>query len=160
MEIEGYETLYMIYDNGRIYSLISKKFLKHKYNKNYPYVSLYKDKIAKNKWIHRLVAEHYLPNPENKSQVDHIDRNPRNCHVSNLRWATQSENMKNIKKLAKNTSGVTGVYYHAKNKKWIAQLSCEGTVKYIGSYTTKEEASDIYSAYANMVYGEYDNPNR
>jgi hypothetical protein len=45
---------------------------------------------------HRLVAEKYLPNPENKPQVDHINRVRHDNRVENLRWATRVENMSNI----------------------------------------------------------------
>ena len=45
--------------------------------------------------IHRLVAEAFIPNPENKPYVDHIDTNRTNNDVTNLRWVTQEENMRN-----------------------------------------------------------------
>lgn len=45
--------------------------------------------------VHRLVAETFLPNRDNKSTVDHIDRNPENNRLSNLRWATQKEQIRN-----------------------------------------------------------------
>ena len=46
-------------------------------------------------YVHRLMAETFLPNPQNKPTVDHIDRNPSNNFLSNLRWATQSEQNEN-----------------------------------------------------------------
>jgi hypothetical protein len=45
--------------------------------------------------VHRLVAMAWLPNPENKPEVDHIDNNKKNCAVSNLRWVTSAENKAN-----------------------------------------------------------------
>ncbi len=47
--------------------------------------------------VHRLVAETFIPNPDNKPLVDHIDRNPGNNNVENLRWVTHRENMYNTK---------------------------------------------------------------
>ncbi len=46
-------------------------------------------------YVHRLVAEAFLPNPENKPEVDHIDTNRANCKSSNLRWVTKKENHAN-----------------------------------------------------------------
>ena len=55
--------------------------------------------------IHRLVAEAFIPNPENKECVDHIDKVRNNNNVNNLRWATKSENCMNKKIQSNNKSG-------------------------------------------------------
>lgn len=46
-------------------------------------------------FLHRIVAETFIPNPENKPEVDHIDRNPLNNNIDNLRWVTHKENLNN-----------------------------------------------------------------
>jgi hypothetical protein len=54
-----------------------------------------KDGKPSTKSVHRLVAEAFIPNPDSKAQVDHIDRNKANNVVNNLRWATAFENQQN-----------------------------------------------------------------
>lgn len=58
-------------------------------------VCLYKDNIPTLKLVSRLVAEAFIPNPENKPEVDHIDTNPFNDRVDNLKWVTHQENCMN-----------------------------------------------------------------
>lgn len=58
------------------------------------YVNLYKNGKNKIKKIHRIVAENFIPNPENKPEVNHIDGNKQNNKVDNLEWVTKSENVK------------------------------------------------------------------
>lgn len=57
----------------------------------YKTVDLWEDGKSHKKTIHRLLAEAFIPNPENKPTVDHIDGNRQNNSLSNLRWATYSE---------------------------------------------------------------------
>ena len=63
-------------------------------NKGYLFVCAKENGRKKNLLIHRLVAEAFIPNPENKPQVNHIDGNPHNNCVDNLEWVTPSENKK------------------------------------------------------------------
>ena len=61
---------------------------------NYPSVSLWKEGILKVKKVHRIVAEAWIPNPEHKPEVNHIDANRLNNCVDNLEWVTRKENVK------------------------------------------------------------------
>lgn len=90
--IKGYEGLYSISEDGKVFSHIKNRF-KKTYKSNYEYVRLVKNGIEKHKSIHRLVAENFIPNPNNLPVVDHIDNNPFNNCVENLQWLTQKENI-------------------------------------------------------------------
>ena len=86
----------MISSDGKVYSLITHKFMSpFRHPGGYECLRLTKDKKQKHKSIHRLLAEAFLPNPENKPCIDHIDGNPRNNALSNLRWSTYKENSNN-----------------------------------------------------------------
>ena len=103
-DIEGYEGLYQVSNLGKVKSL--KRMIKKRKceelikiasitNKGYYRLPLCKCGKVKYFHIHRLVAEAFIPNIENKPTVDHIDRNKLNNIVSNLRWATYKEQNKN-----------------------------------------------------------------
>jgi hypothetical protein len=90
---------YFITESGRVWSDKTKKFLSPWLDrKGYPAVTLCVDGKSSNKSIHRLVAIEFIPNPNNKPSVNHIDNNPKNTHVTNLEWCTQSENMQHAAK--------------------------------------------------------------
>jgi hypothetical protein len=96
MEIQGYPN-YLIYPDGRVWSKKTNKYLKPGMSgSGYLTVSL-RNEIVKNKshHVHRLVAIHYIPNPDNKPCVDHINRNKTDNRLENLRWVTVSENALN-----------------------------------------------------------------
>jgi hypothetical protein len=84
-------TTYTVNENGTIHSSWHDKLLvaNYKNKRGYARVQM-RDKTFD---IHRLVAEKYIPNPEDKPQVNHIDGNKKNNDVSNLEWVTGSENI-------------------------------------------------------------------
>lgn len=91
-DIEGYEGLYQISSNGKVFSLRNKSILKERFNKGYVFYILSNSGVKKNMAAHRLVAQAFIPNPENKPQVNHLDENPGNNRVNNLDWVTAKEN--------------------------------------------------------------------
>lgn len=94
-QIKDYEGLYAVTKEGKVWSYLSSKFLApKKHNAGYQMVCLNNCGHKSYRTIHRLVAESFLENFENKATVNHKDGNKKNNNVSNLEWSTQSENNK------------------------------------------------------------------
>jgi len=100
-DIEGYEGLYEVSNLGRVKSLsridslgrkYKEKMLRQSNSRGYLHTSLSKDNNSKSYQTHRLVALTFIPNPENKPQVNHMDENKTNNRVDNLNWMTSKEN--------------------------------------------------------------------
>lgn len=107
--IKGYEQHYEVSNYGNVRAkyreFIGKDGKLKKYHakllkpdttilkRGYVRVTLSKDYKTERFQVHRLVADHFIPNPENKPFINHIDNNGLNNHVSNLEWCTHSENM-------------------------------------------------------------------
>lgn len=93
--VKGYEGLYAVSNTGQVKSLFRyKKILKPNVMKRgYCTVELFKGGQSKRLLIHRLVAEAFIPNPDNLPQVNHIDENPMNNSSDNLEWCTAKYNM-------------------------------------------------------------------
>ena len=81
------------YQNGTIHHLKEKILAPALNNKGYQYVNLYKNGKMKNMLVHRLVAMAFIPNPENKSQINHKNEVKTNNVVENLEWCSAQENI-------------------------------------------------------------------
>jgi hypothetical protein len=100
-QIQDYED-YKIDGNGNVYSYkknVAKKMIPQKATAGYHYVSLCKNGTRKNRFIHRLMAQAFIENPENKLEVNHKNGNKLDNRLCNLEWVTPSENIKHAVKL-------------------------------------------------------------
>lgn len=108
-------------------------------SKGYVYVQLFVKDARHNISVHHAVASAFIPNPENKKTVNHIDGNKQNNHVTNLEWNTQSENLKHahatgLKKGQEHFKGVKlgltskfhNVTYDPARDRWIASVKFQG----------------------------------
>jgi len=120
-------------------------------------VNLWENEKRKIHKIHRLVAEAFIPNPENKSCVDHIRNNPKNNNVNNLRWATKSENGMNTNKQKNCSSIYKGVSWSKKSNKWVTHIKINGKNKNLGYFVLEEDARDAYIKKAKEIQGEFYN---
>lgn len=145
-DIKGYEGLYEIYDDGRVYSIRSGIFLKPHEEKGYYAVKVSKDGKREKMLIHRLVAIYFIPNPENKPCVDHRDGKTKNNSLSNLRWCTHAENSCNQKlKSTKKSGNYTGVV--PRGNKFRAIVCDDYEWKWSKTFDTEIEAYEARKDY-------------
>ena len=130
---------YTIDEYGNVYSYKNnKKQLKPWLDSkgNYLIIGLSENNIVKKYSIHRLVATTFISNPEEKSDVDHIDHNMRNNHVSNLRWVSHKENLHHSYEIKDQVRNYV-----------VVQLFYED--EYIGTF----KSISLACKYANKKYG-------
>ena len=84
---------YQISDDGRVWSKKSNKWLKPIDVNGYKKASLYKNGKEYQRLVHRLVAEAFIPNPNNYDEINHINENKSDNRVENLEWCTPSYNI-------------------------------------------------------------------
>ena len=153
--IEGYEDLYKIYPNGDVESYHSKnpKILKNIIDRGgYKKLGLSKNDKRKSYRIHRLLAIHFIENPNDYPCVDHIDRDKQNNNLNNLRWTTTSINCRNIKNYGKYMKGV-----HKNGKRFEAAITIDKKYKYLGYFDTELEAHQAYMVEYNKIIKDFTN---
>lgn len=146
---------YAFFFDKEDYELI-KPYCWHKHQDGYlrTRYDWYTDESGKihNKYImlHQLISNKYF----NGNQLDHINGQPNDNRKSNLRPATQADNMKNVKLPKTNTSGHKGVSVTPSNT-WIAHITCNGKRIYLGTYSTYEEAVKVREKAENRLFKDF-----
>lgn len=156
-EVKGYEGFYHVSNLGRIKKLKRDVYTKNgnffrkdpeKLNKihvnrkrgNYYTTDLVVKGQRRTFQIHRLLAINFIPNPDNKKYVNHIDHNPMNNSLENLEWVNQMENSCHAQKRIKSTSKYIGVGWDKYAGKWKCQIYHNKKSIHIGSFASEEEA--------------------
>lgn len=148
-DVVGYEGRYQVSNKGRVKSLNYKRSKKPKlltttlHDWGYLQVRLKR----KTFYVHRLVAEAFLPNPESKPTVNHLDGNKANNKLVNLEWATLSENNKHAYKIGlKDQSGAKNGFSKLKQEEVLTIYllkDCKGI--------TQKEIADVYNVNHSTV---------
>lgn len=105
--------------------------------------------------LHRIIFlwhHGYLP-----KEIDHIDGNPLNNRIENLREATRYQNLMNKKKTKQNTSGCKNVSWNKSAKKWLVSMQVNGKRKYLGIYDDLELADLVATEARDKFHGNFAN---
>lgn len=105
------------------------------------------------KQVHRLIAKEFLPNPDNKQYVDHIDGNRLNNNLLNLRWATPQENAYNKK--VKNKYGASGITYNEFFKRYVATIGYNKKSIILGYFKNVDDAVKSRKDAETKYYKEF-----
>lgn len=157
--IKGLEDLYTISNLGnvrRIGPLSRKRNLKIQVGKRgYPCVSLWRNQVGITRTIHRLVAEAFIPNPENKREVNHKNAIKTDNRIENLEWVTPKENSQHAVEIHRTKSRKRGAYRFrcGGREEWQAQIKIGRKSRSLGIYATKNEAHEAYRKKYIEVYG-------
>lgn len=133
MDIKGFEGRYKIRDDGNIISYYNNKpICRWIDNVGYLQVALRKEGKRYYKRVHRLIAEHFIDNPDNLPQVNHIDGDKTNCNYTNLEWIDNKRNTKH---------GYDNNLYHSKHR-CISIKVYDINYNYINTYKSIRETAE------------------
>lgn len=154
-DIKGYEGKYQISNLGNVKSLNYNKIGVEKllsfWKSKYLYVNLYKNNKGKTFKVHTLVAEAFIPNPNNYPQVNHKDENKHNNCVNNLEWCTAKYNCNygtRNKRIYNETSFKKG--HKPKSCKKVEKYSLDGLL--LDTYYSIREAGRKNNFSASSIY--------
>jgi hypothetical protein len=150
-------TNYSVSNFGNVKNNNTGKILKQSITNGYTQVSLWKNGKGKHYRVHRLIALAFIPNPDNKSFIDHVDNDRSNNNIDNLRWCTNQENSCNRQLSSNNTSGYKGVNFYKTYNCWRAEIKLNGKSHHIGYYQNIEDAVKARCEYAIKTHGIFIN---
>ena len=144
-DIKDYEGLYQISNLGRVKSLNynrtkKEKILKPRNSQGYLHVTLVKNSKCKGFTVHRLVAMHFIENPNNYPEVNHKDENKQNNKVENLEWCTDKYNKNYGTRTQRASESRKGKCKGSKNER-SRKVQCITTGK---KFNTIKEAAEYY----------------
>lgn len=148
--VKGYEGVYEVSSLGNVASLNYRCTGRRQLLRQgiatvgYPVVLLSFGEKAKMAYVHRLVADTFIPNPDEKPQVNHLDGNKRNNAVSNLEWCSGQENMKHAARTGLVDMGKAWKVSVRKSSKAVLQVDSSGKV--IASFPSLSAAGRAVSA--------------
>lgn len=156
MEIKDYPG-YFIHRDGRVWSDklcrgVKGRFLKHIDDKGYKIVNLCKDGKTKNKFIHQLIAIHYIPNPNNFKDIDHINQIKYDNRIENLRWCNHTMNMNNMSVKKNNKCGIKNISCDSRRQQewWCFSKTYMGKL-HRKHFKTMEEAIKYKESYLKSL---------
>ena len=173
LPVVGFESMYIVSNTGRVKSLRRNKMLAQNPSGTsaYMYVKLTVQRKLHNRSVHRLVAQAFVPNPNCKPMVNHIDGNKLNNNACNLEWVTCSENHRHAFAIGLKTkdqvktqlgrkwgsaSKYHNVSYDQSRNKWKAAIKVDGKALAQRRFNTEREAA----AFVNELIDTYGLTNR
>jgi len=165
--IKDYEGLYQVSNTGKVKSLkrvslnsgsysgsvlVKEKELKQTINKyGYHVVTLFKNGVRKFMTVHRLVAQEFIYRPNEYREVNHLDLNKSNNHVTNLQWCNREQNINHYYENSNKSSKYKGISYSKERNKWCAYIDINKKRFSLGRFKTELEAKEYREDFINNL---------
>ena len=137
--------VYEVSNTGLVKNIRTGRILKYNNKKRYYTVALHNNGIRIDRYVHRLVAQAFLPNPNNLQYVNHLDHNIKNNCVENLEWCTSSENARHSYENGRRTEE------YQTSRKYIQNIMTDATKKRVAQYDLQNNLIAVYESAAEAM---------
>lgn len=141
--IPGWEDLYKISNTGKVLSIKNNRIIKNMIKNGYENIEFWKNNKRKHMSVHRLIAEAFIPNPENKPHINHINSIRNDNRIENLEWCTPKENIQHSHKF-----GGAKTYNESKKGKKVPQFE---KLRTKGWLNDKSKHLDLFDSNMNFI---------